>query len=63
MPEKQVLEERVYLVYTHTFAHHQRKPGQELIQGRNPEAGTEVEAIEEHWLLASFGFYFCKIKL
>jgi hypothetical protein len=27
--------------------HHQRKPGQELKQGRNLEAGTDTEVMEE----------------
>jgi hypothetical protein len=55
MTKKQVGEERVYSAYTfHTAVHHQRKSGQELTQGRNLEAGADVEAMEGFFLLACF---------
>jgi hypothetical protein len=31
----------------HMIVHHQRKSGQELTQGRYPETGAGVEAMEE----------------
>ena len=47
------VEERVYWVRLpyHTVPHG-RKSGQELKQGRNPEAGADAEAMEGYCLLA-----------
>jgi hypothetical protein len=51
--QNQVVEERVYLVYTfHNTVHHQKKPEQDLKQGRNLRAGPDTEAMEECCLLA-----------
>jgi hypothetical protein len=33
-------------LHSHIAVHHQRKSGQELTQGRNLEAGADVEAME-----------------
>jgi hypothetical protein len=33
-------------LYFHSTAHHQRKSGQELTQGRNLEAGADAEAMK-----------------
>jgi len=51
MTEKQVGEDLFHFCIT---AHHQRKPGQELKQGRILEAGAGAEGLEEGSLLACF---------
>ena len=44
---KQVGEEKVYLGFSFCIiVQHRRKPGQELKQGRNLEAGANAEALE-----------------
>ena len=51
MTSEQVEEEGVYLVYAYSFVHHQKKPGQQLKQGRNLEARADAEAMEGRCLL------------
>lgn len=40
-------EKDLFGLYFHIKVHHQRTSGQELNQDRNPEAGADVEAMEE----------------
>jgi hypothetical protein len=47
-------KEFIQLTLPHHCRSHQRKPGQELTQGRNLEAGVDAEAIEGCCLLACF---------
>jgi hypothetical protein len=51
MTKEQVGEER-FGFHFHIAVHYQRELGQELKQGRNPEAGVDAEAMEGCCLLA-----------
>jgi hypothetical protein len=44
----------LFRFYFHVAAHHQRKSGQELTQGRKLEAGADAEAMDGCCLLACF---------
>ena len=47
-------EKSLFSLHFHIAVLHQRKSGLELTQGRNLEAGTDAEAMEEFCLLDFF---------
>ena len=51
MTKRQAGEEKLFSVYFHIAVHHQRKPGQELKQGRVLEAEADAEVMERYCLL------------
>jgi hypothetical protein len=44
----------LFSLHLHIAVYHQRKPGQELTQGRNLEAGADAKAMEGGFLLACY---------